>query len=154
MDGDVNTLWHCNQYGPCRVGFDLQSSRNVIGVKLLSLDDRVSSAFLQYSADGTSWSNGGASIEITLENNIQLKTKNQTACELTSCENNKADVYFFNKAENNNGARTARFWRLDDIRGNSGYPALAEVSFTFQEETTTTTTTTLAPTRRLVSVIV
>ena len=59
FDNDETTIWHCAHEPPCQVQLDLGSSitaaDSVSGIRLTTFEDRVGSAQIQYSFDGTSW---------------------------------------------------------------------------------------------------
>ena len=56
MDGNSETVWHCNQAGPCFLKFDLGAPTTVTGFKLLTFENRIVSATLQASTNQLTWS--------------------------------------------------------------------------------------------------
>jgi len=105
FDGDESTVWHCNHGAPCHLDFDLQSERQISTLHLTGIDNRFTSANLQHSSDGTSW----------------------TTLKSITISDNQADV---------DVDHSARYWKLDSISGNSGWPAIKEVSFESASATT------------------
>eukprot|EP01051_Picozoa_sp_SAG22_P000716 SAG22_NODE_21_length_31784_cov_15.522897_25_plen_1232_part_00 len=60
VDGAETTIWHCDHSPPCEVWLDLGIPTNVSGIRLTTFQNRITAAQIQYSADGSSWSDVSA----------------------------------------------------------------------------------------------